>query len=432
MVTIIGEYSTGKTAFINHILGLTNNSQKLDTGLAPTTDCYQLILTRKTGNRVREESPLPTEFAFLNKYNEAMLNPTKAIFIKTLAIDNQIAIMDTPGVISGYGNRKKFVGAVLELVKYSSLVIFMFASDKAQPLPETIDLYQKILSSKKHTTVETVLNKVASATSAIDLAQLYGQLVRHIVTARDRTGINTAEVPKVKFIDYPGEERVNRLGIDFNKLNTDQLVEEISMLSELYMQKVEQTFQDDLNVLIFQIRLLKEMLIEKFEKKIPFVLIFMGTMLLLIINFLYYLDLLRWQFLFASLFLLLLYVFISFLPFPIEFYLDTIPCEVNDSTRFSKHISDFMRIFSESHLSQSSVRMEVYNQFEEICTAVIGESGKYKLYIDRLTKVKDLLEEEKLEHSQELLNFFRSKRINGFQGSFSDVKCFSNILGSIF
>ena len=423
LVTFVGEFSTGKSSLINHILGIDESVFRLQTGLGATTDSYQLIITsnKTERGRVSQEIILPPEFSFMNKFNEAVGNPSTGLIINTDKV-KEIVILDTPGVVSGYGGRKKFVQAIQSFVKYSSLVVFLFSAEKSEPFQETLSLYQTILSVKGNTKLETVLNKVASAASCIDLAHLYGQLVRHIVTAREKNGLLTAEFPKVKFIDFPVEGHNNTLGVDLCKLDSVLLFDQINNLHDNYLQKIELDFQYNMKLLLLQLKLIKAITEEKFQWSY-----FDNTIISTVVGIvaieilILFLGLESKSNLKLFIYLFILLIIFSIFAFYKLYNMYGLECSVDEYQPKGMLAKELIESFPDTQLHSFHIYNPVFKDAEEICSSIFEGDFSSNSFITAIKHVIKEITAEELEFSERI----RSIRQDGSDATFHNryVNC---------
>jgi hypothetical protein len=104
-VLLIGQYSTGKTTFIRHLIGC--DYPDMHIGPEPTTDKFIAVVygpENKTinGNALTGVSNLP--FGGLNSFGTGFLNKFSAAVTPSPLLQN-FNIIDTPGVLSGEKQR---------------------------------------------------------------------------------------------------------------------------------------------------------------------------------------------------------------------------------------------------------------------------------------------------------------------------------------
>lgn len=181
LVLVIGNYSSGKSTFINELLG----SQVQRTGQAPTDDTFTILAYPENGETEREtpgdsiinDKRLP--FGSLRRFGETLIAHLQMKRLET-PILQKLAIIDTPGMLDSVTEKDRgydYLGVVGELSKLADLIILMFDPHKAGTIKET---YQAIRSTLPGSTGEDrviyVLNRVDECDNVSDLVRSYGTL----------------------------------------------------------------------------------------------------------------------------------------------------------------------------------------------------------------------------------------------------------------
>ena len=224
-VLCLGNHSSGKSSFINHLLG--EDIQK--TGLAPTDDGFTIIThgsQRESldGHTVTSHPALP--WKNLERLGPAFLNRLK---LKT--IPNQLltsfALIDSPGMIDAIGaaNTREydFAAGVRFFAEKADLILFFFDPDKPGTTAETIGILTQTLAGLEYKLL-IILNKVDLFQNIRDFARTYGTLSWNLSKA-----IRTKDIPHIYNIYLP-EQRTQEtlhgsLGIPLNDF--DQSREEV-------------------------------------------------------------------------------------------------------------------------------------------------------------------------------------------------------------
>ena len=182
VVLIIGNYSSGKSTFINEIMG----SQIQRTGQSPTDDSFTII-SAPEGNESGGEVPGPTvvndeqlPFASLRHFGESLLSHMHLKKVDNTPILQDLAIIDTPGMLDSVTEKDRgydYLGVVGELARLADLIILMFDPHKAGTIKET---YQAIRGTLPGSTGEDrvlyVLNRIDECENMSDLLRSYGTL----------------------------------------------------------------------------------------------------------------------------------------------------------------------------------------------------------------------------------------------------------------
>jgi len=181
LVLVIGNYSSGKSTFINELLDMPVQR----TGQAPTDDCFT-ILTSPDEGESEEEIPGGTivnderlPFAPLMPFGERLFSHLRMKKVKSPILEN-FAIIDTPGMLDSVTEKDRgydYLGVVGELARMADLVILMFDPHKAGTIKET---YQAIRSTLPGSTGEDrvlyVLNRIDECDNVPDLVRAFGTL----------------------------------------------------------------------------------------------------------------------------------------------------------------------------------------------------------------------------------------------------------------
>ncbi len=181
LVLVIGNYSSGKSTFINEFLGTPIQR----TGQAPTDDSFTILTTPDEGESEKEvpgstlvnDERLP--FGSLKRFGETLISHLQMKQIEVPALEN-IAVIDTPGMLDSVTEKDRgydYLGVVGELSRLADLIILMFDPHKAGTIKET---YQAIRSTLPGSTGEDrvvyVLNRVDECDNVTDLVRSYGTL----------------------------------------------------------------------------------------------------------------------------------------------------------------------------------------------------------------------------------------------------------------
>lgn len=198
MVLVLGQYSTGKTTLISHILGRNYPGQVVSP--EPTTDGF-VVLTRAVGNNTSDSAAhascgfqIPGEvlisakgkpFEDLKKFGQGFWNRFSGVAIPRLREDEQdildsITLVDTPGILSGgdkgknWGREYDFHQVLKWFIQRAHRVLVIFDAYK---LDVSIEMAEVLLELKNHQNkTRLVLNK-SDAVSPNELLRVYGALL---------------------------------------------------------------------------------------------------------------------------------------------------------------------------------------------------------------------------------------------------------------
>lgn len=186
LVLIIGNHSSGKSSFINHVLGAGVQT----TGLAPTDDQFTILAhgetTERDGRAIASDPDLP--FTGLAHFGPMFLSHVKR---KTRPIEllKTVNLVDTPGMIDAArddsGRGYDFTGAVRWFAERAELVLMFFDPDKPGTTGETLDVFNNALSDLSHK-LRVVMNKVDMFRSIEDFARAYAALCWNLAKVMPR------------------------------------------------------------------------------------------------------------------------------------------------------------------------------------------------------------------------------------------------------
>ncbi len=181
MVLVIGNYSSGKSTFINELLGV----QVQRTGQAPTDDSFTILTSPQEGEEEEEvpggtvvnDDELP--FSPLRRFGESLISHLRLKRVRAPILEH-IAIVDTPGMLDSVTEKDRgydYLGVVGELARMADLIILMFDPHKAGTIKETYQAIRSTLpGSAGEDRVLYVLNRIDECENIADLVRAYGTL----------------------------------------------------------------------------------------------------------------------------------------------------------------------------------------------------------------------------------------------------------------
>ena len=198
-VLLLGNHSSGKSTFINHLLG--EDIQK--TGLAPTDDSFT-ILSGGDREEVREGKAVVSNpdlsYGGLGHFGPEFLSHFQ---MKRCPIEllREVTLIDTPGMIDAAkeesGRGYDFTGAVRWFAERADMVLVFFDPDKPGTTGETLQVFTQALHGIDHK-LRIVLNKMDRFASLQDFARAYGALcwnLGKVIPRKDLPLIYTTYVP---------------------------------------------------------------------------------------------------------------------------------------------------------------------------------------------------------------------------------------------
>lgn len=198
-VLIVGNHSSGKSTFINHLIG--EPIQK--TGMAPTDDCFT-ILSYDERREERDGFSIVSnpEMAYgdLKQFGPAFLNHFRMRLLPSERLRN-VTLIDTPGMIDASdpnaGRGYDFGGVVRWLANQSDLVMVFFDPERPGTTTETLKVLTSLLGNIDHKLL-LVMNKMDLFRSMRDFARTYGTLcwnLGKVIQKKDMPQIFTTYVP---------------------------------------------------------------------------------------------------------------------------------------------------------------------------------------------------------------------------------------------
>ncbi|KAM7504223.1 hypothetical protein LguiB_003127 [Lonicera macranthoides] len=205
MVMLLGQYSTGKTTFIKHLLR--SNYPGAHIGPEPTTDRFVVVMNGPDersipGNTIAVQADMP--YSGLTNFGTAFLSKFECSQMPHPLLEH-ITFVDTPGVLSGEKQRTQrsydFTGVTSWFAAKCDLIILLFDPHKL----DISDEFKRVISSLRghDDKIRVVLNK-ADQVDTQQLMRVYGALMWSLGKV-----LNTPEVMRVyigSFNDKPINE----------------------------------------------------------------------------------------------------------------------------------------------------------------------------------------------------------------------------------
>ncbi|MBI3854498.1 MAG: dynamin family protein [Planctomycetes bacterium] len=198
-VLFLGNHSSGKSTFINHLLG--GPVQK--TGLAPTDDAFTVLSfggaeEERDGQAVVSTPTLP--YGGLRSFGPQFLSHFR-VKLRPVQLLREITLIDSPGMIDspgeGSGRGFDFAGAVRWFAERADVVLVFFDPEKPGTTGETLQVFTQSLQGMDHKLL-IVLNKMDRFESLEDFARAYGALcwnLGKVIPRKDLPLIFTTFVP---------------------------------------------------------------------------------------------------------------------------------------------------------------------------------------------------------------------------------------------
>jgi len=199
MVLLLGNHSSGKSTFINHVLGA--KIQK--TGLAPTDDAFTVLAfggqeEEREGQAVAANPSLP--YGGLRSFGPELLSHFR-LKLRPIPLLRDVTLVDSPGMIDaateGSGRGYDFAGVVRWFAERADVVLVFFDPEKPGTTGETLQVFTQSLQGIDHKLL-IVMNKMDRFESLQDFARAYGALcwnLGKVIPRKDLPHIYTTFVP---------------------------------------------------------------------------------------------------------------------------------------------------------------------------------------------------------------------------------------------
>ncbi|EKX46621.1 hypothetical protein GUITHDRAFT_52547, partial [Guillardia theta CCMP2712] len=180
-VLLIGQYSVGKTTFINHLLGNPPTGYPgSNVGPEPTTDRFMVSVARWNAVAVSPGKP----FRGLQTFGNSFLQKFQCAETNAEILES-MTLIDTPGVLSGEKQRIGRNYDMAEVCRWfadrSDLILILFDAHKALRRPRGLDISDELKIvieslSGNDDKIRIVLNK-ADQVNPQQLMRVYGALM---------------------------------------------------------------------------------------------------------------------------------------------------------------------------------------------------------------------------------------------------------------
>ncbi|CAN4102677.1 unnamed protein product [Withania somnifera] len=227
MVMLLGQYSTGKTTFIKHMLKMSYPGAHI--GPEPTTDRFVVVMNGSDersipGNTIAVQADMP--FSGLATFGTAFLSKFECSQMPHPLLEH-FTFVDTPGVLSGEKQRTQrsydFTGVTSWFAAKCDLILLLFDPHKL----DISDEFKRVIDSLRGNDdkIRVVLNK-ADQVDTQQLMRVYGALMWSLGKV-----LNTPEVARVyigSFNDKPMREAATGpLGKELFEKEQDDLLTDL-------------------------------------------------------------------------------------------------------------------------------------------------------------------------------------------------------------
>eukprot|EP00744_Colponema_vietnamica_P010055 GILI01014240.1.p1 GENE.GILI01014240.1~~GILI01014240.1.p1 ORF type:complete len:491 (-),score=107.80 GILI01014240.1:160-1632(-) len=217
MVLLLGNHSSGKSTFINRLLG----KEEQQTGVAPTDDGFTVIMRGDID--VDEDGPSAVsnpkyQFQDLRDFNQNFVNHFRVKVRKlpqASGFPSDMMVIDSPGMIDTPVNHDKarttvggqargydFLKVTEWLAKRADVILLLFDPANPGTTGETLDVLTRSLVGMEHKFL-IVMNKVDMFDKVTDFARAYGTICWNLSKV-----IPMKDIPRIYIMYTPGTERV--------------------------------------------------------------------------------------------------------------------------------------------------------------------------------------------------------------------------------
>ena len=198
-VLFLGNHSSGKSTFINHLLG----APVQKTGLAPTDDAFTLLSwgraeEERDGQAVVSNPELP--YAGLRTFGPQFLSHLR-LKLRPVELLREVTLIDSPGMIDAPKEASSrgydYPGVVRWFADHSDLVLVYFDPEKPGTTGETLEVFMKSLQGIDHKLL-IVMNKMDQFRGLQDFARAYGALcwnLGKVIPRKDLPHVYTTFIP---------------------------------------------------------------------------------------------------------------------------------------------------------------------------------------------------------------------------------------------
>jgi len=208
IVLILGNYSSGKSTFINELLG--RDVQR--TGQSPTDDSFTVLTAPASadeevdvpGANLVNDERLP--FTGFKKYGEKFISHFRMKQINSPVFDN-LALIDSPGMLDSVSEKDRgydYSSVVKDFAKLADLIILMFDPHKAGTIQETYNAIRNTLpEAAGEDRITFVMSRIDECDNMSDLIRSYGTLCWNLSQMTGRK-----DIPRI-FLTYAPEMSSN-------------------------------------------------------------------------------------------------------------------------------------------------------------------------------------------------------------------------------
>eukprot|EP01001_Neometanema_parovale_P003905 NODE_1526_length_1697_cov_70.866582_g1448_i0.p1 GENE.NODE_1526_length_1697_cov_70.866582_g1448_i0~~NODE_1526_length_1697_cov_70.866582_g1448_i0.p1 ORF type:complete len:456 (+),score=95.77 NODE_1526_length_1697_cov_70.866582_g1448_i0:119-1486(+) len=230
LVLFVGPYSSGKTSFINYLLG----KDYLKTGSEPTTTKFTVLMHTHEGepDTLNEVSgrvlvtKLDQPYRGLAKFGNAFIEAFEGYELNHDLL-KRVTLVDTPGVLeSGVSTRAyDYIEAMQWFVDRADLIITLFDPNKLDAGPELKSLFN-LFKNGNVNKVRVCLNKVDTVDPPQSLVRVHGTLLWSIANL-----LSQPEPPRIYLGSFWNRPPKNPMFADMYQIDFKEVMADFNAIS---------------------------------------------------------------------------------------------------------------------------------------------------------------------------------------------------------
>ncbi len=247
-VLFLGNHSSGKSSFINYLLGGTSVQ---DVGIAPTDDAFTFLVYGEEEREVVGPAALemlPAELARLNDFGPELVQRVR-VKVRNRDVLKNVVLVDSPGMIDAaeksISRGYDFFGVIKFLAEITDLVLMMFDPDKPGTTGEAVEAMTGPLAGYFFK-LRLIFNKCDRFTNMYDYARAYGALCWNLAHA-----LQIKDLPKIYNCYLPERARAEGATIDLRDFDAlrDEIVGEVKNAHLRRADNIQMAVNKDLSCL---------------------------------------------------------------------------------------------------------------------------------------------------------------------------------------
>ena len=253
-VLFLGNHSSGKSSFINHLLG---GAPVQDVGIAPTDDAFTFLVHGEDEREVVGPAALnmlPAELAALSDFGPELVQRIR-VKVRNRDALKGVVLVDSPGMIDSsersISRGYDFFGTIKFLAEIADIVLMMFDPDKPGTTGEAVEAMTGPLTGIFFK-LRLIFNKCDRFASMYDYARAYGALCWNLAHA-----LPIKDLPKIYNCYLPGRARDEGTSVDLRDFDAqrEEIFGEIKSASARRADNIQMAVVKDLACMEMHIRM---------------------------------------------------------------------------------------------------------------------------------------------------------------------------------